>query len=53
MTFKERHEIFFMNKKGEIEYHKRCNKCQNQCKQSHKTKIVSCPQFTKIVLTKP
>ena len=45
MNKQERETIFFLNKKGEIQYHKRCANCVNKCKQSHKVKGIICPQY--------
>lgn len=38
---------FYLNKKDEIKYNFRCEKCANVCKQSHKVKIISCPKEIK------
>lgn len=40
---------FYENPKGEIEYNKICKKCLNECKQSFRTVLISCPQFKPMV----
>lgn len=34
---------FYLNKKDEIQYNSKCEKCARICKQSFRTKIISCP----------
>ena len=46
MSKKKRLEMnFFINAKGRIEYNRLCRACVNDCKQSHKAELVSCPQY--------
>ena len=36
---------FFRNKKGEIQYCKKCEGCINECKQSFRCEIVACKKY--------
>ena len=46
MSQKKKLEMsFFINSKGRIEYNSLCRACVNDCKQSHKAIILSCPKF--------
>jgi len=36
---------FWINAKGEIEYHKRCARCSQECKQSFRCLEVLCPKY--------
>lgn len=38
---------FFLNDKGRRQYNKICNVCKNDCKQSFKAKLITCPKFTR------
>lgn len=51
MTKKEilaEQESFFINKKGEYEYAKKCVGCTKKCKQSFRATIVSCKNYQKV-----
>jgi len=46
MSQKRKFEMsFFINSKGRIEYNSLCRACVNDCKQSHKAIILTCPKF--------
>lgn len=36
---------FFVNKDGKIEYTPKCSVCVNQCKQSFRSTVISCPKY--------
>ena len=36
---------FWINAKGEIEYHKKCARCSHECKQSFRCLEVLCPIY--------
>ena len=35
----------FINDVGQVEYHKKCKRCTNDCKQTFKCKEVICPNY--------
>lgn len=39
---------FFLNKKGEEQYHKQCVKCKKRCKQSWKVSQLICSRYEKM-----
>ena len=38
---------FFLNENNRITYNEHCKKCKNNCKQSFRARIISCPNFIK------
>jgi hypothetical protein len=39
--------IFFLDKKGEVQFYKDCIKCKKDCKQSYKITGLHCNKFEK------
>lgn len=46
LTNSEKEEMsYWINSKGEIEYHKKCARCSHECKQSFRCLEIICPKY--------
>ena len=51
--FKQENEFFLQPRTHKIKYNEKCTNCECDCKQSYKTKIISCEKYKKMDLPTP